>query len=265
MRKITYPEYKRRVFNEALLECFCKIHGQVLNEDCAEDQMCNEHLINMAKRLCHTFFEDELKLKTSTVSQTKARLSEAAEFIKDCANIAEEIAEKKADLAEEEKIEVTDEDNIELSPEEEGVITQLFNSKAPTPQVDAIRDATVKALLAEDRKAEEIRQSIDIAQSKVAAGAAPETLEETVNRLNKIGPTSLMNAIMNSVSVVAIKDINKNGGFSSVGKVLSENADEIKSRAVAIYALYETSSVLGIHKYTSAEVKKLALDIFYEK
>lgn len=265
MKRISYSEYRRRVFNTALLECFCQIHGQVLNGDCADDTACDERMSSMAKRLCSTFFEDELKLKSSTITQTKTRLSEAAEFIKDCADVAEEIADKKADLAEDEKIEIADSDTIELSPEEEGVIAQLFDSKAPTPQVDAIRDATVKALLAEDRKAEEIKQAIDIAQSKVAAGSPPETLEETVNRLNKIGPTSLMNAIMNSVSVAAVKDINESGKFTSIGKALSENADEIKSRAVAIYSLYETSSVLGIRKYTSADVKQLAMNIFYDK
>ena len=265
MRTITYPEYRRRVFNKALLECFCKIHGQILNGDCAVENTDNERMTEMAKRMCTTFFANELKLNTSTVSQTKDRLSEAAEFVRDCADVAEDIADKKADMAKDEKIEVTDEDDIELSPEEEGVIDQLFNSKAPTPQIDAIRDATVKALIAEDQKAAEIKQAIDIAQSKVASGAPPETLEETVKRLNKIGPTSLMNAIMNNVSVAAVRDINENGQFVSVGKALTENADEIKSRAVAIYTLYETISALGIKKYTSADVKSLALNIFYEK
>ena len=264
MRTISNIEYRRRVFNAALLECFCEIHNRVLNGGFINEPT-DKHMVDMARRLCCAFYKDELNLDKQTITQTKHRLSEAAEFIKDCVNTAECIAENKADQAKDSNIVFTDEDDIELSDEDKDVIQQLFNTKSPTPQIEAIRDATVKALMAEDQKAHDIKQAIDIAQAKVAAGEPPETLEETVNRINKIGPTSLMNAIINNITVAAVKDINENGNFQNVGKVMQDNADEIKTRAVAIYSLYESTSVLGIHKYAEHEVKKLAMNIFYEK
>jgi len=123
----------------------------------------------------------------------------------------------------------------------------------------------VAALVAEEQKATEIKQAIDIAQSKVSAGEDPSTLEETVKRLESVGPTSLMNAIMNNISAQAVKDINENGQFTSVSKALADNADEIKSRAVAVYSLYEMASVFGMKKYSRDDVKNLALSIYYEK
>lgn len=265
LKRITYSEYKRRVFNTALLECFCKIHGQVLNGACENDEPCDERMTDMANRLCRTFMNTEMALECSTISQTKARLSESSEFMKDCGDVCEDIAEKKCKDASDNKVEVTDGEVVELSQEDKALINQLFDTKGPTPQVDRIRDATVAALVAEDKKAAEIKQAVDIAQSKVASGENPKALEETVKRLNRVGPTSLMNAIMNNVSAIAVKDINESGNFTSVGKVMQENADEIKTRAVAIYALYETLSVFGLKKYTPADVKQLATEIFYEK
>lgn len=265
VRKITYPEYRRRVFNQALIECFCKIHGQVLNGDSCEDCVTDERMAKMAERLCANFCTEELKLGTSTVSQTKANLSEAVQFIRDCVEACENIADDKCDAAQKEKVQIEDDQKIELSQEDKGVIDQLFDSKNPTPQIDAIRDATVAALVAEEKKAAEIKQSIDIAQSKVSAGEDPAALEETVKRLNAVGPTSLMNAIMNNISAQAVKDISESGNFNSVGQVMAENADEIKSRAVAVYTLYEMASVFGIKKYTPDDVKHLALSIYYEK
>ena len=91
-------------------------------------------------------------------------------------------------------------------------------------------------------------------------------MEETVNRLNHRGPTSLMNAILNNVSEAAVKDVNANSKAPvSVGKVMSENAQEIRNRAVMMYSLFETSSVFGIKKYTDRDVKALAEQIYYGK
>lgn len=265
VRKISYPEYRRRVFNYALTECFCKIHGQVLNGCCADDCATDERMTEMAKRLCANFCNEELKLGTSTVQQTKANLAEAVQFIRDCVDTCEEIADAKAEDAQKEKVEIPDDQKIELSQEDKAVIDQLFDSKNPTPQIDAIRDATVAALVAEEQKASEIKQAIDIAQSKVASGEDPNALEETTKRLNGVGPTSLMNAIMNNISAQAVKDISESGNFVSVGKAMAENADEIKSRATAVYTLYEMVSVFGVKKYSSKDVELLAKSIYFEK
>lgn len=262
MRTIHYPEYKRRVFNTALLECISKVHLLALDgNDEPEDRALSE----MAVRLSKTFFEDELNLKKSTIDATKRRLSESVQFVQDCIAISENIAEDKAEVAEKEGVEFAADQEIELSDEDEEVIEQLFDTKSPKPQVDAIRDATVKALLEEDKKAQEVKEAIDIAHSKVAAGEDPKSLEETVTRINRQGPTSLMNAILNTVTSTAIKDVSNAGNFTSVSKVMQENADQIKSRVAAIYALYETASVLGINKYTDRDIRNLTLNIFADK
>ena len=91
-------------------------------------------------------------------------------------------------------------------------------------------------------------------------------MEETVARLGNRGPTSLMNAIMNATAAIAVKDVNENAqGPVSVGKVMAENAEEIRNRAIMVYALYEASSVFGLKKFTAAEVKDIAEKIYYNK
>lgn len=265
VRTMSYPEYRRRVFNKALIECFCQIHGQILNGDSAEDAPTDERMNQMAKRLCSNFYKEELHLDTNTISQTKAQLAEAVQFVKDCADTAEDIADDKTEDAQEHGLTISVDQDVELSDEDKAVIEQLFDAKNPKQQVDEIRDATVAALVAEEHKADEIKQSIDIAQSKVSSGEDPNSLEETVRRLEHVGPTSLMNAIMNNISAQAVKDISESGNFVSVDKVMQDNADDIKSRAVAVYALYEMANVFGVHRYTPAEVKAISTSIYYEK
>lgn len=264
MRNISYSEYRRRVFNTALLECLCKVHGKALNGSACEGE-CDSNLTAMAANFCKNFYKEELNLDTSTISQTKARLSEAVEFVQDCVDTAENIAEDKADAAKECGAQIPEDQDVELSQEDEQVIDQLFDVKNPELQIDAIRDATVAALVAENEKAQEIKNAMDIAQSQVAAGEDPKQLEETVNRLNGRGPTSLMNAIMNHMTMTAIKDINENGNFTSVGDAMRHNADIIKTRSAIIYSLYESSSILGICKYTPESIRKIAQDIYYAK
>ena len=269
VKRMAIPEYRRRVFNECMLTCMDKIHGQILNGDLSADvdSMDADRMNKMASNLCREFYKSELCLDKCTVDQTKKRLSEAVTFIKDCVDVSESIANDKAECAAKEGCEMDDDQEIELSDEDEELIDKLFEEKSPELQVDTIRDATVKALVAEDQKAQEIRDAMNIANSQVAAGQPPEVLKETIERLNSRGPTSLMNAIINQVTAVAIRDVNENsdGGVTSVGKVMQENADEIKTRAVMIYTLYEMANVFGITKYTPAEAKKLAEKIYYNR
>lgn len=257
-KNITILEYRRRVFNKALMETFCRIHSSAIGADSPEDAA-------MGARLCEAFFTDELNLANSTIDMTKRRLRESVSFIKDCVETAENIACDKADCAKEEGMVIPDEQEIELSDEDKQVVDQLFDGKSPDLQIDQIRDATVKALMAEDKKAEEIRDAVDVAKSQVASGNDPQALEETVKRLNNQGPTSLMHAILNNVTATAIKSVNEAGGLRSVGDVMSENSDKIRARAAMIYSLFEMASCFGINHYTSADVKKIATNIYYEK
>lgn len=258
-KNIGYLEYRRRVFNKVLTESLCKIHSIALGEQDPKAEA-------MAHRLCEAFFTEELNLKNSTVEATKQRLSEAVSFVQDCVETAEDIADDKCDDAKEEKMEIPDEQEIDLSDEDEAVLEQLFDGKCPTDvQIKQIRDATVAALQAEDKKAEEIRDAIDVAKAQVSTGDNPEALEETVKRLNNIGPTSLMHAIINNVAANAIKNVNESGTMRSVGEIMHENAGEIRNRATMMYMLFEMASAFGITKYSSADVKKLASSIYHER
>lgn len=264
MKTISTLEYKRRVFNRCLLECFGRIELQAtgLNE-AVEPHDCFH--AEMAKKMSDVFYTDLLKLNDCTIGMTKKNLSESVTFIQDCINISEAIAEDKAAAATEEGLEIPEDHQIELSEEDMALIDKVFDEKNPQLQVDQIRDATVKALLAEDKKAQEIKDSLNIANSQVAAGADPKTLEETVSRLNR-GPTSLMNAIINNVSTAAVKDVNENSKTPvSISKVLSENAEEIKDRAAMMYMLYEAASVFGLKKFSSKDVERIANEIYYNK
>lgn len=266
MKTISVMEYRRRVFNKCMLECFSRIHESCTGLDPKSEDYHECNLATMAKKMNDAFYNDLLKLDTSTIPTTKKNLAEAVTFIQDCMNISETIANDKADNASKGDLEIPDGQEIELSPEDNELIDKVFDEKSPDVQVDAIRDATVKALIAEDKKAQEIKDSLSIAQSQVAAGGDPKAMEETVSRLGNRGPTSLMNAIMNSMAAAAVKNVNENSTTPvSVGKVMSENADEIKTRSTMMYTLFEMASVFGIHKYNSAEVKRIAEEIYYNK
>ena len=264
-KKLLMPEYKRRVFNRALLECFCRIHGQILNGSCEDDAVTDERMSTMANKLCSNFYTEELNLKNATVQATQARLAEAVHFLKECGEVCEDIADHKVEDAKEEGLVMEDDQKIELSDADKAVLDQVFENRNPTPQIDAIRDATVNALVEEEKKSKEIKDAIDIAKSQVASGENPNALEETTSRLGKVGPTSLMGAIMNNITVQAIRDINESGNLGNLSQAISDNAQSIKSRAAMMYSLYEMASAFGIHHYTNAEVKKLAFDIYHDK
>lgn len=266
MKTIAYNEYRRRVFNHVVLECFSRIQESCCDLDCKSGDCHEERLATIAKKMSDAFYTDKLKLDTSTISKTKATLAEAVTFIQDCVEVADNIAAAKAATASDEELDIPDSQPIELNPEEEALVDKLFDEKKPDVQIDAVRDATVKALLEEDKKAQEIKDSLSIAQSQVATGNNPKAIEEAVSRMGNRGPTSLMNAIMNATAADAVKQVNENANkVVSVGTVMSENAQEIKDRAIMIYSLYEASSVFGIVKYTKDDVKKEAEKIFYNK
>ena len=125
-KNITYSEFKRRVFNEVILESMCRLHCQVLNGACGlKEAECNPdeaRYTEMARKMCTAFYKNELNLDTATVGQTKKRLSETNEFLKDVANTAEDIAEDKAEAAREEKLEIPEDQKVELSTEDKAVL-----------------------------------------------------------------------------------------------------------------------------------------------
>jgi len=288
-RKIQYSEYRRRVFNEAVLEVLARIHGEVLgldeaslvsndaavDQDTAAKEVKTSKILNddnvssetrrMANEMARHYFEDELGTKDATVSKTKQRLSEACHFLAEAADVCEQIADRKTKDAKELGIEIEDDQKTELSPEDHAVIDQLFQTKDPRPQVDAIRDATVNALLAEEKKSKEIQDATDLAKAKVASGEDPRAFDETVRRINAIGPTSLMDAVMNSVTVAAVKDVSAQGKLGTISETIAANKELIQERSCMIYSLYEMTSVLGITRMTPAKVKALAESIYYNK
>jgi hypothetical protein len=263
MNTIKLENYRRKMFNYTLLECFGRIQ-----ESCCEINASEEPLnAERAKKMSDAFYTDLLTLNSCTIGQTKKNLSEAVTFIQDVVSLAEAVADDKASTAAENDMEIPENQKIELNAEDEALIDKLFNEKNPDVQISAVRDATVKSLLAEDKKAQEIKDSLSIAQSQVAAnGGDSKTMEETVSRLGNVGPTSLMNAIMNATAAMAIKDVNENAkGPVAIGTVMSENAQEIRNRAIMMYSLYEQASVFGIHKYTPKEIQHIAESIYYGK
>lgn len=260
MKEIMYSDYKRRVFNTALLEALAKFEITC----CEIDPEKEPDKIAMAKKMTDVFYTDLLDLDNKTISATRLGLQEAVSFVQDMLDICEAVADQKASDAAEHDLEVPENQKIELSDEDEEVIKQLFDEKNPTVQIDQVRDSTVKALMAENRKSQEIKDALDIAQAQVQSGENKDAVQETSAAIGNRGPTSLMNAIMNSMAGMAFKDVNENSTTPvSINQVMSENAEEIKNRSILAYSLYEGSSVLGIHKWTQAELKHEADRIYY--
>ena len=273
MRNISYREFKRRVFNEALQECLTKFTLKCCNGDSRMDtQMDSNRVAEIAANMSKDFYSNMLNLNEKTITETKKNLCEAVTFIQDCIAVSEAIAEEKANDAQEEHLEIPEDQNIELSKEDQEVIDTLYDDKEPTVQIDAVRDATVKALIAEDRKAQEVKDAINIANAQVKVDEqehgkeeAENALKETAYRMNR--PHSLMHAIMNGFSRTALKSVSESAGADKIrnpGQVLKEHANEIKIRSIIMYSLFESSSVLGIKEYTPNEVKKIAEGIYYQ-
>ena len=225
---------------------------------------CSAADAELCENMCNSYFTEELGLNESTVGHTIERLKGSNQYIIEAAEEAKEIADQHMAKADEDKAEIKDDDRIELTPEDHEVLDQLFHSKGPGPQIDQIRDATVKALLSEEKKSKEVRDALDLAQSKVSSGDV-KAYNETASRLSKVGPTSLMGAIMNSMSRAAIRETSEAGNFTSIGDVMAENADVIKTRSVMLYAIMETGNQLEITHMSNKDVEQLANNIFYQK
>ena len=265
-KPISNLELKRRTFNEALCECFAEIHARCLNLQ--ETSLFGYYpdaneiaLKEMANSMAKEFIRSELDLDNSTIAATKDRLSESCDFMQSCVALCEDIATDKIAAAAENQVKATDDmKKPELNPEEKELIKNLFDRNEPEIEADAVRDATVKALLAEREKANEIKDATSIAQQ----AGDQNKLEETVNRISSRGPTSLMHAMITAVSEAAVKDVLEQNPKARIGNILSENADEINTRAAMMYALYEAVNAFGIKKYTRQDIERIAREIYKE-
>ena len=263
-KPISNLELKRRTFNTALCECFAKIHAKCL--DLEETTLFGHYpdaneiaLKEMANTMAKEFIRSELDLDTATISATKDRLSESCDFMKQCVLLCEEIANDKIAAASENEVKATDDmKSPELNPEEKELIQNLFDRNDPEIEADAVRDATVKALLAEREKANKIKDATSIAQQ----AGDQNKLEETITRISSRGPTSLMHAMITAVSEAAVKDVLEQNPKARIGNILSENADEINTRAAMMYALYEAENAFGIKNYTRRDIERIARDIY---
>ena len=273
--RISYREYERRVFNNLLTECFVKMHAMAndLDESCCKNMQthvernveCPKARAEMARKMASEFFKDEMCLKTCTINETKKKLCEATTFVRECAEKCEELAKEKADDAADKKLELTDDDQgDEVSEEDKSELNRMFDTKAPTVTADVVAKASVQAMVDEKKKSEEIKDAIDLAK---AAGDT-KGLEETVARMERRGPTSLMNAINTFVCESAVRDVDANlpeGGRLSIARVLEENAEEIRARSMIMYSLYETMNAFGFKRYTEADIRKASWDIYQGK
>ena len=262
---ISNAEFKRRVFNSALCECFAKIHAKCLGIN--EDQTlfgyypdANEtYLSEMANTMAKTFIRSELNLDKATIATTKKALAESCTFVQDCVALCEAIADDKMKAAVENDVKATDDmKEPELNAEEKELIQNLFDRKDPEVEADAVRDATVKALLAEREKANKIKEATSIAQQ----AGDQNKLQETVARISSRGPTSLMHAMITAVSEAAVKDVHEKNPTAKIGTILSENADEINTRAAMMYALYEAVNAFSIKKYSKRDIEQISRDIY---
>lgn len=265
-KTISNMEFKRRVFNSALCECFANIHAKCLgiHENAAlfgyYPDANEEYLAEMASSMAKAFCREELNLDKSTISETKSAIAAGGNtFMEECVALCEGIADEKMVAAVENKVTATDDmKEPELNPEEKELIKNLFDRKDPEVEADAVRDATVKALLAEREKANKIKEATSIAQQ---AGDANK-LEEAVNRIASRGATSLMHALITSISESAIRDVHAKNPQAKIGTILSENADEINTRAAIIYSLYEAFNAFGIKKYSKRDIEALSRKIY---
>lgn len=273
MRTMSYREFKRRVFNEALQECLTKFTLKCCGgEGSMDTTMDSSKYTEIAANMSKDFYNNLLNLNEKTITETKKCMCEAVTFIQDCIAVSEAIAEEKANDAQEEHLEIPEDQDIELSKEDQEVIDTLYDDKEPAVQIDAVRDATVRALMAEDRKAQEVKDAINIANAQVKVDErehskeeAEASLKETAYRMNR--PHSLMHAIMNGFSRTALKAVSESAGVDGMknpGKILKENAQEIKNRSIIMYSLFESASVLGLKQFTPTEVKKIAEEIYYQ-
>lgn len=266
-KKISYAEFKRRMFNKTLIECFNGIHTIINNE--SDDGSMN-YSPNEKNFISETFFRDMLSLDTNQISQTKNALGYETgcnAFIHDCIEISEAIAENKTEELANASVPATDDNEMtEFSDEDNSLLKKLFDTKMPVAEINAVRDAASDALLQEKKRAEELKDVVDMSKM-MPAGTDNEQkkIEEAVNKLTKNVPQSLFHAIITRVSSdgVTAQSNSIEGMNESVSSFLKNKSEDIIKHSLNVFTLYEMAHCFGIHEYSESEVKKISNDIFF--
>ena len=108
MRTMSYREFKRRVFNEALQECLTKFTLKCCGgENGMDTNLDSSRYTEIAANMSKDFYNNLLNLNERTITETKKCMSEAVTFIQDCIAVSEAIAEEKANDAQEEHLEIS--------------------------------------------------------------------------------------------------------------------------------------------------------------
>ncbi len=267
IKKISYTEFKRRMFNKTLIECLNGIHTIINNESNGGEMKYSPNEKNF---ISETFFRDILSLDTNQIRQTKQILGYETgcnSFIHDCIEISEAIAENKTDeLANAEVLATDDDEMTEFSDEDNSILKKLFDSKMPVAEINAVRDAASDALFQEKKRAEELKNAIDMSKL-MPAGTENEQkkIEEAVTKLTKNTPHSLFHAIITRVSAdgVTAQSNSIEGMNESVSSFLKNKSDEIIKHSLNVFTLYEMAHCFGLHEYNESEVKKISYDIFF--
>lgn len=267
-KKISYNEFKRRMFNKTLIECLNGIHT-IINAE--SDNGAMNYTPNEKNMISETFFSDMLSLDTNQIRETKKLLgydmNECNSFIHDCIEISEAIAENKTDELANAGVTPSDDNEMtEFSDEDNATLKKLFDSKMPVAEINAVRDAASDALLQEKKRAAELKDVIDMSKVVPAGNEAEQKkIEENVNKLTKNSPQSLFHAIINRVSSdgVSAQSNSIEGMNESVSSFLKNKSDEIIKHSLNVFTLYEMAHCFGIHEYNESEIKKISYDIFF--
>lgn len=254
-QKISNFEYKRKYFIDVMSESFAELHHH-----CIESEEGSEKY-DSCKAAAKEFFNEQTGIESLTINGFKETVGPTLSYFgRTIMEAAEEMAEEKSQEIAINKDLPIDPDP-KMSEEDKVLMDIIFTSKHPEDEIAAVRDATAKALYAENKKAEEIKEALQI----VGEDCDAKTLQESINRIGNIGPTSLMNAILSNVTEHMLRG-NINEGFTgSTSDLVRNNADQIKEDAMVMYSLFECINCFGFRTYSPEEVKKIATDIYLNK
>lgn len=254
-QKISNLEYKRKYFMEVISESFAELHHQ-----CIESEEGSEKY-EACKQGAKAFFNEQVGTDSLTINAFKEKVNPTLSYF---GRVIMETAEK---MAEEKSREIMLNKDLPIDPdpkmseEDKILMDAIFTTKKPEDEITAIRDATADALFAENRKAEEIKEALKI----VGEDGGTKNLQESVNNIGNIGPTSLMNAILSKVTEEMLRG-NINESFTgATSDLIKNNAEKIKEDAMVMYSLFECINCFGFKTYSSNEIKTIAHDIYFNK
>lgn len=255
MNKERYTElgYRGMIYKYILQETFTELYARVIDADDS----------TVSKILCESAtseFTDIMNLNSRTMRDIKTDIeSNGIEFVKKMSILAEAVASQKAEDASKAGLTYLP-DEIELTDIEKDVITTVFDTNLPEDVVGMVRTSVADALFKENEKSEEIRRASELIREEKPDENA---MNESLNKLDISAPSSLMNAVMVSISNIIINENSdqiKRG--KSIGDILSDKKDVIKDLSKGTFAIYETLNTFGYKQMTQKEVKDLSMEIY---